>query len=275
MLGDSSDDRMAKAGASYLMAHGINVLTMSAGKKDYGYHSFPLERFSLAIDALKKEGNEKIGICGASTTAMIALAAASYYPSFTLTLAFTPCDFVMEGLLQDGLDGAKERPADGESVVTFKGQTLPFLPYAYRHPEYWFRVKQESKEGGDFLASKKLFEESERLHPVTEEMKIKVENIKGTLVFVGAEDDVLWPTCLYIRRMRERLNEKKHDSNPIYLLYEHGTHFVFPDSLLKKIFPFSSLILGFCFRAAKKYKKECKETRIDIEKNIDKILNEW
>ena len=38
---------------------------------------------------------KKIGIAGASTTGMFALIAASYYPQITLTIAMTPCDFVM------------------------------------------------------------------------------------------------------------------------------------------------------------------------------------
>lgn len=36
------------------------------------------------------------------------------------------------------------------------------------------------------------FDESERRHPVQEEEKIKVENIQGKVLCIGAEDDVLW-----------------------------------------------------------------------------------
>ena len=50
--------------------------------------------------------------------------------------------------------------------------------------------------------------------------------------FVGAEDDVLWDTCRYIRRMEERLSRHPHDCAWEALLYRHGTHFAFPDSML-------------------------------------------
>ena len=66
-------------------------------------------------------------------------------------------------------------------------------------------IQKEAKEGGDMVASRKMFEQSERLHPIREEERIKVENIGGKILFVGAEDDVLWDTCKYIRRMDERL----------------------------------------------------------------------
>ena len=54
-------------------------MTMAPGRKDYGYHSYPLERFEKAIGVIKQRGNRKIGIAGASTTGMMALVAASIF----------------------------------------------------------------------------------------------------------------------------------------------------------------------------------------------------
>lgn len=276
MLGDDSDDRMAVSGAKWMLQKGCNVMTMSPNPKDYGHHNYPLERFEKVIAYLKAQGNTKIGIAGASTTGMLALVAASYYEDITLTLAFCPADFIMEGFYQDGLDGCHERPGNNESSVSYQGAPLPYLPYAYRHPQYWQMIKKESKEGGDFIASRKMFEESERLHPVQEEEKIKVENIKGKVVFVGAEDDALWNTCKYIRRMVERLETLPHECEYEAFTYEHGTHFAFPQSMLTMMLPvISGLFVGVAFKAARKYSKECKATRVDVDKNVTRILAEW
>ncbi len=49
MLGDSSEDRMARSGAKWLNQQGIHVMAMSPDKKDYGHHNYPLERFGKAI----------------------------------------------------------------------------------------------------------------------------------------------------------------------------------------------------------------------------------
>ena len=78
MLGDSSEDRMAKYGAKWLNQQGINVMAMSPDKKDYGHHNYPLERFEKAIMFMRAQGCEKFGVVGASTTGMMALLAASY-----------------------------------------------------------------------------------------------------------------------------------------------------------------------------------------------------
>lgn len=45
MLGDSAEDCMAATGAAWLNGQGIHVMAMSPDKKDYGHHSYPLERF--------------------------------------------------------------------------------------------------------------------------------------------------------------------------------------------------------------------------------------
>ena len=212
MLGDSSDDYMAVTGAKWLNEQGCHVMAMSADKKDYGHHNYPLERIQNAIIYLKGHGCEKIGIVGASTTGMLALAAASYFPDIDLTVALSPSDFIMEGFYQDNKDGMHERPGDNESSLSYEGKPLPYLPYAYRHPEYWQKIEEESKRTGNQIASREMFDESERRHPLQEEEKIKVERIKGKIIFIGAEDDCLWDTCRYIRRMQERLQELPRQS---------------------------------------------------------------
>ena len=276
MLGDAIDDRMAVSGVKWLHKQGCHVMAMSPDRKDYGHHNYPLERFGKAIGVLQEKGCSRIGIVGASTTGMLALLAASYYPQISLTIAISPPDFVMEGFYQDGKDGMRERPGDNESSVSWEGKPLPYLPYAYRHPEYWQKIKEASKAGKDMVASRPMFDESERRHPVLEEEKIKIENIQGKVLCIGAEDDVLWDTCKYIRRMEKRLEEKSHNCRFKALLYEHGTHFAFPESMLKIMLPIGGRVLvGAAFRAGRKYPKECRETRRDIDRKLQQVFRKW
>jgi len=252
MLGDDSEDYLAKSGARWAVKQGINVMTMSPAKKDYGHHNYPLERIATAIQWMKQHGNSKIGIAGASTTGTLALAAASYFPDITLTIAMTPSDFVWEGFMRGNRDGCKEWPVDGESLFSYQGKPLPYMPFVYRHPDYWHIIKQESQECGDMIASRILFDDSEKAHPIQEQEFIKIEKIKGKLLLVGAEDDSLWDTAKYIRRMEERLKVKTHDCDCEILLYKHGTHFVFPQSLLKTMLPIGSGLMIKAFAAGKK-----------------------
>ena len=59
-------------------------------------------------------------------------------------------------------------------------------------------------------------------------------------------------------------------------MYKHGTHYVFPESLLRSILPIGrGLFLKLAFKAAKEYPKECKQTRVDIDRRVVKIIQEW
>lgn len=121
-----------------------------------------------------------------------------------------------------------------------------------------------------------MFDASERLHPIQEEEKIKVERIRGKIFFVGAEDDVLWDTCRYIRRMEERLSRLPHECAWEALLYQYGTHFVFPDSMLRSMLPLcSGLLVRLMFRAGREHPKECRATRIDIDRRLRAALRAW
>ena len=77
MIGDDPEDYLARTSVKWLHKLGVNVMTMSPGKKDYGHHNYPLERIEKAINWLKAHGDQKIGIVGASTTGTLALTAAS------------------------------------------------------------------------------------------------------------------------------------------------------------------------------------------------------
>lgn len=276
MLGDDPEDYMAKCCVKWLLKKGVNVLTMSPAKKNYSHHNYPLERIEKAIAWLKDCGNEKIGITGASTTGTLALTASSYFPDLTLTIAMTPSDFIWQGFEQGEKDGYDEWPIEGESLFTYRGEPLPYMPFCYKHPEYGQTMKDEAKSTGNALASRKIFDDSEAVHPITEDEFIKVENIKGRLIMIGADDDSLWNASKYIKRAEKRLEEKPHDCKVVALTYKYGTHFVFPESLMKKIFPIGAgLLLKFIFRSAKEHPHECRQTRIEIDRSVSDAIEEW
>lgn len=273
---DDVDGMGSKISCKWIAERKLCALAVSPEKGAKGCHSFPLEQVEHAVSFLKKKGCRKIGIMGASASAMIALTAASCFPDITLTIVLTPSDFVLEGYYQDHLDGAGERPGDFESALTYHGKPLPFLPYAYRHPQYWEKHVEESKRRGALTAARDMFDESERRHPLTEEELIKVENIRGRLIMAGAEDDVLWDTCKYIRRMKKRMEMKNSPAACEALLYDHGTHFVFPESMIRKALPVGvNLVLPLIFKEAKGYTKECQQTRVDLDWRLKQAIQDW
>ena len=276
MFGDDPNDYMAKCGAKWLHKNGVNVLCMSPSKKDYSHVNYPLERIETAIQWLKNNGNKKIGIVGMSTTGMDARVAASFFSDITLTFALTPSDFIWQGFEQGNKDGCKEWPIPGASTLSWKGQPLAYMPFVYEHPIYWQKVEEETKGSGDIERSTCLFIDSEKAREHTEEEMIKVENIKGSLFLVGADDDSFWETGKYIRRMDQRLKTHPHSCEYTTLVYEHGTHFVLPESLLRKALPIGlKFVLRFIFKAAKDYPNECEATRKDIDEKLSNALEKW
>ncbi len=276
LLGSGGSTPLTKGVSKWLVKQGVSVLSLSPEDGVIGYHSFPLERVEDAIKALKAKGNRKIGILGASITTIPALTAASLFSDITLTMVVTPCDYVLQGFTQGKRDGCREWPLEGESMLTWKGKPLPYVPYAYQHPDYWHTVQAETKGSGNMLCSMKVFTDTEAKTPLTEEVMIPVENIHGRLLLIGCEDDCLWPTARYIRRMDERLRSRPHTCKYDALVYKYGTHYGFPESMLREIIPiFPDFLIGRAFRSAKEHPKECKATREDIDLRMKQALNEW
>ena len=276
LFGDDPNDYMAKCGAKWLHRQGVNAMCVSPGRKNYSHVNNPLERIQTVIKWLQDHGNRKIGIMGMSTAGMDAIVAASYFPDITMTIGLTASDFVWQGFEQGEKDGCKEWPIPNASTLSWQGKPLPYMPFVYEHPVYWQKIEEETKGSGDITRSTCLFIDSEKARSHREEEMVKVENIKGRLFLIGADDDSFWEAGKYVRRMDQRLKEHPHTCEYDALVYEHGTHFVLPETLLRIALPVGlKFVLKFVFKAAKDYPKECEATRKDIDHRLSAALKEW
>ena len=276
MLGSGGSNALTRGVSKWLVRQGVNVLSLGPDKEEAGYHSFPLERVESAIEFLKAQGNRRLGVLGASITTVPALTAAARFSDITLTIAVSPCDYVLQGFAQGKRDGCKEWPVGGESMLTWEGAPIPYVDYAYQHPDYWHTVQEETKGSGNMLAARKVFNDTEAKTPLCEEVMIPVENIRGHLLLIGCEDDCLWPTARYIRRMDERLKAREHDCTCDAAVYEYGTHYAFPESMLRQIIPvFPDFLIGRAFLSAREHPKECLRTREDIDRRMKKAITDW
>ena len=98
--------------------------------------------------------------------------------------------------MQGKNDGCKEWPIEGESLFSYKGKPLPYMPFCYQHPDYWRTISEESKGTGNMIASRKLFDDSEAAHPITEEEFIKVENSPHQLAILTSWHWVRRSPCM-------------------------------------------------------------------------------
>ena len=106
---------------------------------------------------------------------------------------------------------------------------------------------------------------------------IPIERIQGQPLLAGAEDDVVWDTSRAIRRMQKRLKEKESSCRCEALIYPHCSHFIFPESLLRLFLPAFVVdrILQLVFKETRGYVKECRESRIDLDRHIREMIREW
>ena len=275
MMGLTCDNFLVSIGVKWLHQFNIDVLSLSPSENEQGLHDYPIENFQKAVDWLKERGYQKIGIVGGSATATMALIGASYCPDISMTVAITPSDFMMEGYYRDLKDGAKERPGHQQSIVNHQGHSLPYLPYAYRHPEYWQKLQEESHRTHNLIASREMFELSEKKTKLEDNMMIKVENIRGHLILVGSKDDCLWDTCRYIERMKKRLKDHHSLVHCQSYLYEHGTHFIFPQTMITSSLPMIGNLIVCMFAQGRKHFKECHYNRIDLDHHLRDDLTKW
>ena len=271
------DSYIVKTAMKWLNRSGVSAMGIGPEKYMKGVHNWPLENVENAVKLLRSQGYDKVGVIGSSFGSNMALSAAVRIPEITLTIALTPNDWVYWGIFNDKLDGTSERPADGESAFSWRGEPLPYMPAPYKHPDYWNMFKEEGKQRGDMLASLNLHDLAEKGHPLTEDIRIPVEKINGYLILAGAKDDVMWNTCRGISRMQKKIEESECNCNLKVLVYEHCTHLIFPESMVKLLLPgfLIDLILPHLYSETKGFAKECRKSRIDLDEHIQSTINEW
>lgn len=269
---------LIRACAGYFHALGCAFLAIPPaqnGQAGPGLHSFPLECVEAALDWLRERGVRSFGVMGASATGMLALTIAAQLPVFSLVLAYTPSDFVMQGYYNGKKSGGiSEWPAPNESTLSRNGQPVPYAPFHLSPEEYHALCYGKATKDAGELTGLPLFAHVEALG-IPENARIPVENIAGKLMLFGAEDDTLWPTARYIRQMRARLDAhgcKNYEAHS----FRYGTHLIFPEGIVRRILPFGiSFLLGRFFRSAKAHPDECRQTRLEIDRLTARAVQEW
>ncbi len=271
------DSFIVKTAMKWLNRSGVSAMGVGPEKYMKGVHNWPLENVENAVHFLRTQGYDKVGVIGCSFGSNMALSAAARIPEITLTIALTPMDWVYWGILNDKVDGTSERPADGESAFSWRGKPLPYIPSPYKHPDYYNAFKKEGKQRGDMVASLNLHDLAEEIHTVTEAERIPVEKINGYLMLAGAKDDVMWNTCRGISRMKKKIEESDSNCNLQVLIYDHCSHLIFPESMVKLLLPgfLVDLILPHLYSETKGFVKECRRSRIDLDEHIQSTIREW
>ena len=279
LIGDEGNDFMDKSCAKWLTTHqnchALCIAVRQYLNEDTGVHRWPLDHIETAVRWIRKHKLTKIGILGMSMQASMALTAASLISDISLVIALSPNDFIPWGFHQGKIHGhSKGEWPSGTSAFSWKQIELPYQPAYLEKDDYWNIFCDEKKTYHE-LHSITLFEHSEKIRPIPEECFIPVENIQGSIILCGAEDDSMWNTARYINRMQKRLMQKNFPYPVEVCIYPYGTHLLIPEKMLTGSLPLIGNLISRIFASGRKYPKECKMSRIDLENKLTGLIEQW
>ena len=255
-----------KSIAKWLLANDCDALGLTiSGSTQNGKNQsqIPIEYVESAVMYLQEKGYQKVGIMGLSLGASMSLLAAALIPDLSLVVSLSGFDRVFEGVL-----GMGTQYPSGHSSFTWRGDEVPFQPFYLSKEEYIAAMKRAKEEHGEPYG--RMLWENSLQKEVNENAVIPVENIRGSILMLGAVTDSCWDTAGAARRITARLNQKSSEAHIRVKTYEHATHFILPDNV-----PFISLMSRMAFKEWKTHSAECKAARVDVRRQIEAQLREW
>ncbi|MEU2433254.1 acyl-CoA thioester hydrolase/BAAT C-terminal domain-containing protein [Streptomyces sp. NPDC007861] len=205
-----SSGRIDRERARILARQGMTALSIrwfGGPGQSPGICEIPLETFVTAIDSLRANGAERIGVLGVSKGAEAAMLTAVHDPRVDVVIALSPTSRVW-GNVGPGRDGV-QRP--WRSSWTWRGQALPFVPL----DDSWTAAEPR----GGPVAIRGWYELSERTFAhVLPPAEIPVDTARADLLLVAGGDDAMWPSLPFA----EQLARRRHASgSPVRLIARH------------------------------------------------------
>lgn len=275
LAGSVGNDAANRALAGWINRNGCCALGIGKWQDRTGYDGvsrWPLEYFERALDWMKEHGIRKFGLYGMSMGANMALLAASVYTDYTLTISISGIDFVTEGFEEGKKDGMTEWPT-GVSAFTLHGKELPYHPFHLSPAAYDDLIRKSTRVHHE-PRSVELYRHMEQW-PVPEECFVPVERIGGRLLVLAAEDDSMWESAKYARRMQQRLETAPHRSDSSVVIYPYGTHILIPYSAGRKgPFDFGDPIARL-FVSGRKNAAACRESRKKLDDLLSGEIRRW
>jgi uncharacterized protein len=155
------------------------------------------------LDATKntKIDRTHIALIGGSKGAELALLMASYFNDIDCVVAMVPGHCVFPALTM----GAST------SSWTYQGTEVPFVPAT------WAAVPSMIKQ--DFRRAFEIMLEDKE---AVKKALIKIENIKGPILFVSAKEDEMWPSTEMSNAMMKKLGDEKFKYTFEHIAVEGG-----------------------------------------------------
>lgn len=237
--------------AKYLQDNGIPALALGYFKTKHSVKSLnkiELENIRSAIDWLKKQGYEKVGIEGCSKGAEYAAAASIEFHDLTCVILKIPSWFYSEGM-------DKTNPS-GASSWSYKGEEIPFTPYKTRKlPVMKEMMKNKEYNILAINTGKKVVPES----------IIPIEKIEAPVLMFSTEVDTIWPSKESCEKMEERLNANNFSYPHKHICFKHMSHMMLENC---------GKGIKWFIRSEKEFPEECARERVVMGQECKKWIEE-
>jgi dienelactone hydrolase len=171
----------------------------------------PLEYFQKAIDWMSANpavDKKHLAIVGVSKGAELALVLGSHFPQIKAVVAYVPSSVAFQSIIFQN----QTTPNPLTSSWTYKGEELPFVPYADSE-----KYRQSRK-----LVD--LYEATLENRAAAEKAVIKVENIQGPILLLSGKEDAVWPSTRMSDEVIARLKQFKHRFAYKHIAYANAGH---------------------------------------------------
>ena len=261
MHGSGMNEKHCLADSEYMRKAGYSVLVLGFyywQGMPKNMRGIPVDYVEKAVAELKRSGYDRIAIHGISSGAAYALLCASLIPEISLVIAVCPFDYVVE---EPKIFG---RPT-GRSWFSWHGSDYPCALFTGQREKGFFGSireyrKHDTEHRNEFLRS--FYEHAD----LTEEARIKVENMQADVLLFAPERDNQWPSADAVRRMEKKLQDSGYPYRVRAEIYPKASHLLGtnPPESWKKAFP-----------PEKKWPRECNEARKDCFEQEYGFLREW
>ena len=176
-------------------------------------NSIPLEYFERAIAWLSRQPEidpGRIGVYGISRGGELALLLASMNPMVRAVVGIVPGNVVWQGTGRPpSAPGTVAAKNGARSSWTYRGEPLPFVPYAMSWFRIWTAVRVITfRKPVRFLD---LHHDSLRHKKAALNAGIPVEQIRAPILLVSAGDDAVWPSEAMSEAVMRRLEARGFD----------------------------------------------------------------
>lgn len=219
LLGGSEGGDVMSRAAPEFAAHGYvaaSVAYFGAPGLPQTLENIPVETVGNAVQAIASRPDvdpERIAIMGASKGGELALLVASLYPQIHAVVAVVPSPFAWQGIAH-----ALGAPT---SSWTYESKPLPYVAYSAEMGQLF---------GAAFtthapLDLRKGYEASMRRNgsQVAPAM-FRLENIKGPILFIAADDDQIWNSVAQSHMALTYLHEHNHPYADRLIQYPNAGH---------------------------------------------------